>query len=204
MTHCSIFVTTGLSLAAGIPFLGGSTSTILPRTLLLDRELSKWSLFKRLHQLMDDRPGYKAAMENLLIDHDHLLRLDQPNAYDTLLQLVEQNGAEVVIMDTAYKFLGGDIESSSALIKAFEVLDRVLHETGCSFVITHHMRKGSGRQGQGEHRHPRPGLGGRLVPVDRLAERHHPWLAGLWLVTQPPPPGRRAQSKWSEGFGVPR
>lgn len=112
--------------------------------LLLDRELSKWSLFQRLNALVEGRPGYQAAMENLLIDHDHLLRLDQPNAYDTLLQLVEQNGAEVVILDTAYKFLGGDVESSSALMKAFEVLDRVLHETGCSIVLTHHLKKGQG------------------------------------------------------------
>ena len=112
--------------------------------LLLDREQSKWSLFQRLNALVEGRPGYQSAMENLLIDHDHRLRLDQANAYDTLLQLVEQNGAEVVILDTAYKFLGGDVESSSSLMKAFKVLDRVLHETGCSIVLTHHLKKGQG------------------------------------------------------------
>ena len=137
-----------LSLAAGIPFLNrfqikpGVDARERPtRTLLLDRELSKWSLFSRLNTLMEGRPGYRAAAENLLVDHDHLLRLDQKNAYDVLCQLVEQNGAEVVIMDTAYKFFGGDVESSSSLMKAFEVLDRVLHETGCAFVMTHHLRK---------------------------------------------------------------
>lgn len=141
----SIFVDNlALSLASGIPFLKRFKVDHPTRTLLLDRELSKSSLFKRLHQLMDDRPGYKAAMENLLIDHDHLLRLDQKNAYDTLLQLVEQNGAEVVILDTAYKFFGGDVESSSSLMKGFEVLDKVLHETGVSIVMTHHLKKGQG------------------------------------------------------------
>jgi hypothetical protein len=83
-------------------------------------------------------------MENLLIDHDHLIRLDQPNSYDTILQLVEQNGAEVIILDTAYKFFGGDVESSSSLMKGFEILDRVLHDTGCSIVMTHHMKKSQG------------------------------------------------------------
>jgi len=145
----SIFVDNlALSLASGIPFLKKFKVDHPTRTLLLDRELSKWSLFKRLHQLMDDRPGYKAAMENMLIDHDHLIRLDQKDAYNTLLQLVEQNGAEVVILDTAYKFFGGDVESSSSLMRGFEVLDKVLHETGCSFVLTHHHKKGQGGRGK--------------------------------------------------------
>lgn len=150
----SIFVDNlALSLASGIPFLKsghfqGFSVDHPTRTLLLDRELSKWALFKRMHALMDDRVGYKAAMENLLIDHDHLIRLDQPNAYDTLLGLVEQNGAEVVILDTAYKFFGGDVESSSSLMKGFEVLDKILHQTGCSFILTHHHKKGAGNSGK--------------------------------------------------------
>lgn len=142
-----------LSLCAGIPFLKSGTFPGFAvdhptRTLLLDRELSKAALFKRLTHLGDDRPGYKAAEENLLIDHDHLIRLDQANAYDTLLGLVEQNGAEVVILDTAYKFFGGDVESSSSLMRGFEVLDKILHQTGCSFVLTHHHKKGQGGHGK--------------------------------------------------------
>lgn len=151
----SIFIDNlALSLSAGIPFLNrfqvdsGDPHRPGIRTLLLDRELSKRSLFDRLNHLMDNRPGYRAAAENLLIDHDHLLRLDQPGAYDVLASLVDQNGAQVVIMDTAYKFLGGDIESSKALATAFDVLDRVLHATGCSFVMTHHHKKSQGRQGK--------------------------------------------------------
>lgn len=143
-----------LSLASGIPFLGrfgvDSGDPLRPgiRTLLLDRELSKRSLFQRMEQLMKGRPGYRAAIENLLIDHDHLIRLDQKESYDLLMRLVETNGAEVMIMDTAYKFLGGDVESSSALMKAFEVLDRVIHNTGCAMVMTHHIKKGQGGRGK--------------------------------------------------------
>ena len=143
-----------LSLASGIPFLGrfqidsGDPNRPGIRTLLLDRELSKSSLFKRMGALMEGRPGYRAAVENLLIDHDHLLRLDQRDAYDLLMNLVETNGAEVVILDTAYKFLGGDVESSSALMKAFEVLDKVIHNTGTAIVMTHHLKKGQGGKGK--------------------------------------------------------
>lgn len=138
-----------LSLAAGLPFLKSGAQPGFKvdhptRTLLLDRELSKHSLYKRLTQMTDDRPALKAAHENLLIDHDHLLRLDQPNAYDTLMQLVDQNGAEVCVLDTAYKFFGGDVESSSSLMKAFGVLDKIIHETGCAFVLTHHLKKSQG------------------------------------------------------------
>lgn len=146
----SIFVNNlALSLASGLPFLSngrfkGFAVDHPTRTLLLDRELSKHSLYKRLTQFTNDRPAFKAAHENLLIDHDHLVRLDQPNAYDTLLQLIEQNGAEVCILDTAYKFFGGDVESSSSLMKGFAVLDKLIHETGCAFVLTHHLKKSQG------------------------------------------------------------
>jgi hypothetical protein len=137
-----------LSLAAGIPFLGRFPVDHPTRVLLLDRELSKWSLFKRLHDLIDYRPGYRAAMDNLLVDHDHLIRLDQKNAFEVLQALVEQNGAEVVILDTAYKFLAGDVESSSALMKAFEVLDKLIHTTDVAVVMTHHLRKGMAARGK--------------------------------------------------------
>lgn len=150
----SIFVDNlALSLSAGIPFLKSGSFPGFKvdhptRTLLLDRELSKWSLFSRMRDLVSTRAGYQAAEENLLIDHDHLIRLDQKDAYDTLCQLVEQNGAEVCILDTAYKFFGGDVESSSSVMKGFEVLDKVLHNTGCSFVLTHHHKKGQGGAGK--------------------------------------------------------
>ena len=145
----SIFIDNlALSLAAGIPFLGRFKVDHPTRTLLLDRELSKWSLFSRLKALMDARPGYRAAEENLLIDHDHLVRLDQRGAAEVLQQLVEQNGAEVLILDTAYKFFGGDVESSSSLMKGFEALDKVMHETGVSVILTHHLRKGQGGKGK--------------------------------------------------------
>lgn len=146
----SLFINNlALSLASGLPFLSngkhpGFAVDHPTRTLLLDRELSKHSLFKRLTAFTDDRPAFKAAHENLLIDHDHLVRLDQPNAYDTLLQLIEQNGAEVCILDTAYKFFGGDVESSSSLMKGFGVIDKLIHETGCAFVLTHHLKKTQG------------------------------------------------------------
>lgn len=97
---------------------------------------------------MAGRPGYRAATENLLIDHDHLVRLDQNGAYDVLAGLIDQNGAQVAILDTAYKFLGGDIESSKALATAFEVLDKVIHATGCSFVLTHHHKKSQNSRGK--------------------------------------------------------
>lgn len=147
----SLFINNlALSLCSGLPFLRsgkfkGFSVDHPTRTLLLDRELSEHGLYKRLSTFTSNVPAFRAAEENLLIDHDHLIRLDQPNAYDTLRQLIEQNGAEVCILDTAYKFFAGDVESSTSVKKAFQVLDDLIHETGCSFVLTHHMRKSSGQ-----------------------------------------------------------
>lgn len=133
-----------LSLASGLSFLGRFKVDHPTRVLLLDRELSKRSLYDRMMSLMEYRPGYRAAAENLCIDHEHLLKIDQPGAYDKLAELVTQNGAEVVLFDTAYKFLSGDMEKAGRMAQAFDVLDRLIIETGVSIVITHHHRKGSG------------------------------------------------------------
>lgn len=130
-----------LSIASGIPFLHRFDADEPRRVLLLDRELSERALYDRLQQFIAHRPGYKVGRGNLLIDHEHQLRLDLQGSAEPFIQLIEQNGADVVILDTAYKFFQGDMESSSALMKVFDTLDRVITQTGVSVVVTHHQRK---------------------------------------------------------------
>lgn len=144
-----------LSLASGIPFLRKFAIDHPTRVLLLDRELSRRALYDRLSALMGDRPGYQAAAENLLIDHDHNIRIDQQHADETLIQLIEQNGVEVLVLDTAYKFFSGDMESTTSVNKALGTLDKVIAQTGVSVVLTHHHRKSSGG-GKGKEDGPHP------------------------------------------------
>lgn len=138
-----------LSLASGIPFLrrfgvADINSTPGIRTLLLDREVSERSLYERLKMMIDNRPGYQAAMDNLFVDHKFRLTLDGDRAEEDLCNLVFANGAQVVILDTAYKFFGStDMNSQTGVAKAFAILDRVIDRTGVSVVLTHHHRKGS-------------------------------------------------------------
>jgi hypothetical protein len=144
-----------LSIAAGIPFLHRfepANTGLTPghRVLLLDRELSERSLFDRLNQLISERPGYQMAEDKLLIDHKFRLQIDQPGADEDLISLIKENNAEVVVLDTAYKFFsGGDFEGSRSLAKAFANIDRAIQETGASFILTHHQRKGSNAKGEG-------------------------------------------------------
>lgn len=150
----SIFVENlALSIAAGIPFLGRfriaentMSKSAGHRVLLLDRELSDRSLFDRFDALIEARPGYAAAEDKLLIDHRVPLRLDQPNAVSTLINLVNENAADVIILDTAYKFFSGDLERSSNVSTALASLDECITETGVSVILTHHHRKKSGNQ----------------------------------------------------------
>lgn len=144
----SIFVQNlALSIAAGIPFLrrfeiANDGSTPGHRVVLLDRELSKRSLYDRLNILINDRVGYEAAEDKLIIDHTHRLQLDQPGAEQELVNIIEANAAEVLVLDTGYKFFAGDVEKSSGVKKAFDTLDHAIAETGVSVVLTHHQRKG--------------------------------------------------------------
>ena len=139
-----------LSIASGIPFLHRFPIDEPRRVLLLDRELSERALFDRLQAFTTHRPGYKVGYDNLLVDHDHHLRLDLKDSYGPASQLVEQNGADVIILDTAYKFFQGDMESSGALRKVFDTLDRLIQETGVSVVVTHHQRKKVSGQKRGQ------------------------------------------------------
>lgn len=143
----SIFIENlALSVASGIPFLKsfGIDEGKTYKVLLLDRELGERSLFDRLQSLIKDRPGYAAAVDNLLIDQTTMFKLDQPGAKETLIGLVRANNVDVVILDTAYKFFSGDIESAKNVSKAFDTLDQVIAETGISVVLTHHHRKKGG------------------------------------------------------------
>jgi hypothetical protein len=144
-----------LSIAAGIPFLRRfemANDGLLPghRVGLLDRELSERSLFDRLNALIEERPGYAAAEEKLYIDHKFKLQLDQPNAANNLKNLVMENGLEVLVLDTAYKFFTGDMENAKSVAKAFSSLDEVISETGVSVILTHHHRKGGGQGAKNE------------------------------------------------------
>ena len=130
-----------LSVASGIPFLHRFPIDEPRRVLLLDRELSERALFDRLQEFIAHRPGYRVGRDNMLVDHEHQLRLDLKDSYEPIAQLVEQNGADVVILDTAYKFFQGDMESSSALMKVFDTMDKLIMNTGVSVVLTHHQRK---------------------------------------------------------------
>lgn len=152
----SIFVENlALSIASGIPFLrrfniANTNPTPGHRVLLLDRELSERSLYDRLNALIEERPGYAAAEEKLLIDHKLQFRLDEEDAAMKLIGLIQANSAEVIILDTAYKFFGGDMESSRSVAKALASLDAAIAETGVSVILTHHHRKSGQQQGNKE------------------------------------------------------
>ena len=151
VTHNSIFAENlVLSLAAGIPFLGQFDVVEPTRVLLLDRELSRSSLYERLMELMKYRPGYRAAAPNLCVDHDHLVKIDRKGAYDVLEKLVTYNGVKCVVFDTAYKFFSQSMDSMTAMTSAFEVLDKLIHETGVSVILTHHHKKSQNKNGKSE------------------------------------------------------
>lgn len=151
----SIFIENlALSIAAGVPFLGKFQISPNPnsksdghRVILLDRELSERSLYDRLNALIDARPGYSCADDKLLIDHRIQVRLDEPGATSALVELVRQNAGDVLILDTAYKFFAGDLESSRAVKSALKTLDDVILETGVTVILTHHHRKGQQTKG---------------------------------------------------------
>jgi hypothetical protein len=152
-----------LSIASGKPFLGHFPIAPSPngwtdghRVLLLDRELSERSLYDRLNALIAHTPGFGLADDKLLIDHRIQVRLDEPGATTALINLVRTNSADVIILDTAYKFFAGDLESSKSVKTALKTLDDLIGETECTVVLTHHHRKGQNNNNKGKEEAPHP------------------------------------------------
>ena len=177
VTHNSIFVENlCLSIAAGIPFLGQPDfeidQTEQHRVLLLDREVSERSLFDRLNMLIDSRPGYAAAEDYLHIDHKIMFKLDQPGALDTIIGLIRANNADVLVLDTAYKFFSGDMESSK--------------ERGQG---TERAGRGHRRDGHQRRAHPPPpqgqASGSRGASADRSSARCSGGLADGTVLRNP-------------------
>jgi len=136
-----------MSLANGTRFLSKYAVPKPVRVLLIDKEVGREGLKKRLN-IMNCSPDNAFALPKEEPEASGLY-LDQPGTEDALSIVIEQQKINVVMLDPLNPFLMGD-EGESSFSGAFRTIDRLMldhKKLGLSIVIAHHFREVSVSRG---------------------------------------------------------
>lgn len=115
------------------------------RVLIVDNELTKKNMTKRLREVM-------AAMQVPRIDLDGRIKtkslrgqLVDLNNLLSQLSKVTPGKYDLIILDAFYRFLpaGVDENSNSDITQLYNSIDAVMAKLGCACIIVHHTSKGS-------------------------------------------------------------
>lgn len=129
-----------LCCATGKDFLSQYT-TQKQNVLYVDEENGRATLLRRFEELQKGMKLDKIP-ENIKYTSMEGLKLDITEL-SSLSDVIKELDAKVVVLDSLVRFMVGDENNASEVRKVFATLSRIMEETGCSFVILHHFRKGS-------------------------------------------------------------
>ena len=136
----------GLTVAAGIPFLGHFRTQACP-VLFFDAEMGERLIRRRVKRLFT---GLAVDGQSLPCDlpfrvFEGPLRIDTPKQIAGLVTLLNREGIRLVIADPLIHSLpeGTNENDSASMARFFEAVRFVQSETGAAFVFTHHSRKRS-------------------------------------------------------------
>ncbi len=144
----------GLALAYGVPWLGKYVPPQPFRCLYLTGEGRAAAHRKRLDTLV---PAYEARARELGTAgtaDNYLtiagggrcgLRLDVPSSLARLKEEIERNGVDVILLDTFRTFHAANENAAAEMQAVLDPIRELLDETDCAAIITHHTKKGQGR-----------------------------------------------------------
>lgn len=116
------------------------------KVLFVNFELTPAEMFQRLNT------AYFALRQNAADSNMYIWNLKgqyedifpfADNFVPRLISIVKSFGFEVVILDPIYKLLQEDENASKTLSEFCRQTDRIVQETGCSLIYSHHHSKGS-------------------------------------------------------------
>lgn len=132
---------------AGLPFLGLGTRAAV--VLLCSLELSAGMIRERMRALARDagidspKVGERFHVLAPTADYVPMLNLATETGIAHLRSLISETRAEVVVLDTLYRFLPGcDPNDNGEMGAVFGRLNALAQETGAAVLIIDHMAKG--------------------------------------------------------------
>ena len=133
-------------LATGHPFLTFETHEY-PRVLFLQFEVSEFRFQERVISVAksmgipadNDLPFWMHTMPSL--------RLDTGGGISELRKVINSFKAEICFLDPMVKLHSGDESNQQEMQLLLNNVDDLIDETGCAFIIIHHLKKPQGGQG---------------------------------------------------------
>ena len=131
----------GLSVAGGAPWWGKPSRR--GKVAYVNFELPAWAMANRISALRSARPEYGGVDDNFFLwnlrGHNTDLTLMRPK----LEEVLAPGEFSLVIMDPAYKVLGGRDENSNGEIAGLmNEMERLTQACGAATLIAHHFAKG--------------------------------------------------------------
>ena len=105
--------------------------------LIIDEESGKHRLHKRILRL-----GMPPELP-ILLSIMKVVNLSDPDWINAFRQEIEDKKPRLVVMDSLVRMHRGDENTASEMAKLFSALTQLREEFGCSFLLTHHLRKRS-------------------------------------------------------------
>lgn len=144
-----------LCVCAGIPFLDLKTTAC--RVLLISLEMTAGMVRDRMEGICKDVGVPPPSVGETLfvvaptIDSVPQLNLASKDGQEHLRQLIDKSNAEMVVLDTLYRFIPGiEINSNAEMGVIFGDLNEVAQSTGAAIIMIDHVAKGE-QQGPVSH-----------------------------------------------------
>lgn len=136
----------GLSAATGTQNVLGKPEPC--NVVYLDYENGDFEMNRRVRGLCVDEKDQNTAGSKFLLSIYPPIYLDTPEGIHALVDTVKATDAKIVFVDTQRRLSRAEENSSETSNNILTGLQTAIKETGCSFVLLHHMRKSAGQKGQ--------------------------------------------------------
>lgn len=128
-----------VELSAGQDWLDRWSVTRPYKTWMIQAEIGRGRFQDRTRRLSD---LYNFDPSFHRVDTVVGIKLNKKQYLDELQECVENWGIEVIGIDPVRPFYAGNENDSEAVGDFYDGLRKVCYETGCSFIVNHHERKG--------------------------------------------------------------
>jgi len=167
----------GLSISAGVPFLGLRTNKA--RAGMLALELPPLRAQDRIHKILE---GQTETGEFFFLPRGSHFDLSSSQERERLRSVIKRYGLQVLILDPWSRFHTADENDNQQMGEVLSQLAGIAGETRCCIVLVHHERKGlQGTHGREDAVDCLRGSS-RLASDPNLILRLHEKSGSLWLT----------------------
>lgn len=129
-----------VELAEGWPLMGHWEVNGGPKTcMLFEQEVGPYMTRQRLRWITSAREAGTALDNIIIVSKERDIRLDTPDGYANLHEIISHYRPNIVALDPIRKFHRQDENDSTAITRVVDAMDRLIHELNVTLLIAHHQ-----------------------------------------------------------------